>query len=68
MLIKQIQARSQEFAVGGLSWGQSPQAAGGWGSDGKPFSRRRNGDLEAEPLALANFAVFCKNNLILELF
>ena len=30
--------------------------------------RRRHGGLWAEPPALENFAFFCKNNLILELF
>ena len=65
--------------LGGL--GAEPPAAGGqWGSGGeapscrrlgfvgKAPSRRRHGGLGAEPPALENFAFFCKNNFILELF
>ena len=78
------QARSQKFAMGGLFggvWGRSlqppeangglgakPPAAGGWGFGGKAPSRQRHGGVGAEPPALENFAFFCKNNFILELF
>ena len=52
-----VQARSQEFAMGGCLGGlerspQPPEARG----------------LGAEPPALENFAFFCKNNIILGLF
>ena len=57
---------AEPLAAGGQRG--SPPAAGGWGSWGKPPSRRRYGVLGAEPPALENFAFFCKNNLILELF
>ena len=50
------QARSQKFAMGGRVF---------WGSGGKAPSRRRHRGLGAEPPALANFAFFCKYNLIL---
>ena len=57
-------------AVGGQegSGGAKLPAAGGWGSEGKAPSRWRQGGLGAEPPTLENFALFCKNNLILELF
>ena len=50
------------FAMGG-------EAAGGQlGVWGEAPSRWKHGGLGAEPPALENFAFFCKNNLILELF
>ena len=48
--------------------GAKPPAAGGWGFEGKAPSPRRHGGLGAEPPALENFALFCKNNFILGLF
>ena len=70
------QARSQKFAIGGLFWGSGGGAwaggeapsAGGWEFGGKAPRRWRHGGLGMEPPALENFAFFCKNNLILELF
>ena len=53
------------------AWGRSlqpPKANGIWGYGGEAPSRRRHGGLEAEPPALENFAFFCKNILISELF
>ena len=58
------QARSQKFAIGGFVYplktdkglGAKPPAARGQGSG-----------LGAKPLALKNFAFFCKNNLNLQL-
>ena len=44
---------------------QPPKANGAGGED--PSCSRRHGSLGAEPLALENFAFFCKNSLILEL-
>ena len=64
------QARSQKFAMGGLFWG----------SGGGAPSRRRPMGLGAKPPAAGglgygggassaqNFCIFCKMNLILELF
>ena len=67
-------ACSQKFAMEGVNfwvWGRSlqpPKANGGWGSGGEAPSRRKHGGLGAEPPALENFAFFCKNSSILELF
>ena len=71
---RNMQARSQKFAMGGAVvgvWGRSPQppeangglgakppAAGDLGFEGKAPSRRRHGGLEAEPPALENLAFF----------
>ena len=52
---------------GGLE-AKTPAAVGQWGSGGEAPSRRKHGSVGAEPPALENFAFFCKNNLILELF
>ena len=52
---------------GGLG-AELPAAGSQRGSGSKAPSRRRQGGLGAEPPALKNFAFFCKNNLILELF
>ena len=50
------------------SQGAKLPAAGDWGCGGKAPSRRRHEGVEAELPALKNFAFFCKNYLILELF
>ena len=55
-------------AVFGRLEAEHPAAGGQWGSGGKAPSRRRRWGLGAWPTALKNFAFFCKNNLILELF
>ena len=55
-------------AEGQWGLGAKPPAAGDTGFGGKALNRRRNGVLGAEPPALENFAVFCKNNFILGLF
>ena len=72
-MLSLVQARSQKFTMrrgcfGGL--GTEPPAAGGLMGSGGPSPdpiRLDLGGLGAEPLALNNFAFFCKNNLILGL-
>ena len=54
VLVRRVARNSQWRAVLGI-WGEDP-------------SRRRHKGLGAEPPALKNFAFFCKNNLILEVF
>ena len=67
---REVQARSQKFAMGGWfgGLGAKPPADGGWEFGDKAPSGRRHGGLGAETPARENFAFFCKNNFILELF
>ena len=71
-MLSLVQARSQKFTMGGGCFGglgaEIPATGGQMGSRGETPSRRRHGGLGAEPLALNNFGLFCKNNLILGLF
>ena len=61
-------ARNSPWGANFWVWGRSlqlPKANGGWGRKPQPPEAR---GLGAEPPALENFAFFCKNSLILELF
>ena len=65
------QARSQKFATWGLfggSRGGAPSHQRPMGVRGRSIQQPEACGLGAEPLALENFAFFCKMKIILELF